>query len=241
MLNSSRLLSYIKGNIGFPWQFIELTDVEILEYVKNFSIREFGHYFPDSKTIGLNLQTTSNKVPGKANEYYITDPDGREILNVKDIYFSGGNQYIFGQPPLGPMSIGELPQWALSNEMAGWVKSFSSWNYTVIFRHPNIVSIRPTPTTEQWVAVEYEREHAEDLSTITNDLQFYFMELCLADIMILIGRLRSKYSGGGQGIPTPFGNIPLDDSIGNEGKERKTAIIEKLTSGALCNIVVNFG
>jgi hypothetical protein len=240
MLNSSRLLSYIKGNIGFPWQFIELTDAEILEYNVNFTLKEFAHYFPDVNTIGLNLLTASNKVPGKANEYYITDPDGREILNVCNIYFSGGNLYLFGQPPIGPMSVGELPQWALNNEMAGWVKSFSSWNYTIVFRHPNIVSIRPTPTSEEWCALEYEREHAEDFSTITNELQMYFCELCLADIMLMIGRIRKKYSGGGQGIPTPFGNIPLDDSIMEEGKERKTAVIEKLTAGALTNVTVNW-
>ena len=239
MLNSSRLLSYIKGNLGFPWQFIELTDVEILEYVRNFTLREFSHFYPDFNTIGLNLRTASNKVPGKANEYYITDPDGREIFSVSEVVFSGSNYIIHGQPPIGPLSIGELPQWALSNEMAGWVKSFSSWNYTTVFRSPNIIAIRPTPTSEEWVAVEYEREHAEDFSTITNELQMYFLELAISDIMMMIGRIRRKYGQGG--IKTPFGDIPLSDEIFEEGKERKAAVIEKLTAGSLTNVVINFG
>jgi len=239
MLNSSRLLSYIKGNIGFPWQFIELTDAEILEYVTQFTIRTFGHFFPDENTIGLNLNTTTNKVPNKANEYYITDPEGREIIGVSHIYFGQGNLYIFGHPPIGPMSLMELPQWALSTEIAGWVKSFSSWNYTFVFKSPNIISIRPTPTSETWVAVEYEREHSDDFSTIPNELQMYFCDLCLADIMIMIGRIRKKYGAGG--LKSPFGEIPLSDEIYEEGKEKRAEVIEKLTSGALTNVVISFG
>ena len=50
MLNQTRLLSYIKQNLGFPFQFIELKDEEILSYVEEFTLREFSHYFPDSNT-----------------------------------------------------------------------------------------------------------------------------------------------------------------------------------------------
>lgn len=238
MLNSSRVLNYIKSELGFSWQFIELTDQDIIDHLINFTMKTFAHYFPDTNTIGLNVQTESNKVPNKANEYYITDPDGREILSVSNIYYSAGNLYLFGHPPLGPMSFGELAQWAFNVEVAGWVKSFSSFNYTHVFRHPNIISIRPTPTTEQWVAVEYEREHAHDFSTITNDLQMYFLELCLADIMMRIGRIRKKY---GDNLTTPFGQINLSADIFEEGKEKRAEVIEKLTAGSLTNVTISFG
>jgi len=241
MLNSTKVLNYIKGEIGFPWQFVELSDEEILDHIRNYTMKTFAHYFPDETTIGLNVQLASNKVANKANEFYITDPEGREILGVSHVYYSAGNLYLFGHPPLGPMSMGELEQWAFSVEVAGWVKSFSSFNYTHVFKHPNILSIRPTPNSEQWIAIEYERAHAEDFSTITNDLQMYFLELALADIGMRIGRLRKKYSAGGAGIPTPFGNIPLDDSIFEEFKEKRAEVLEKLTAGALTNVVVSFG
>jgi len=239
MLNAARVLQYVKTNIGFPYQFVELEDSEILEYIRNFTIRTFGQYFPDTKTIGLNLQTTSNKVPNKANEYYIEEEDGREILGVAHISFGMGNQYLFGHPPYGPMTLTQISQWALDTEVANWVKSFSSWNYTFVFQSPNIVSIRPTPSTESWVAVEYERHHAEDFSTIQNDLQMYFLELCLADIMIVIGRIRKKYASGG--LQSPFGNIQLDDGIFDEGITKRNDILEKLAGGALLNVVVSFG
>lgn len=238
MLNSTRVLSYIKSNLGFPWQFLELSDTEILDYVKEFTIRTFGHYFPDVNTIGVNLQTSTNKVVGKANEYYITDPDGREILNIAHIYFSGGNQYLFGHPPIGPMSLGEIAQWTLSTEIAGWVKSMSSFNYTFTFKSPNIVRITPTPTSEEWVAVEYERDHSEDFSTIPNEMQMYFCELALCDVAIMIGRIRRRY---GDNLVTPFGSINLSTEIFDEFKEKRNELIEKLTGGALTNIVLSFG
>lgn len=238
MLNSNKVLKYIKGELGFPWQFLELTDQDILDHLVDYTLKTFDRFFPDKNTIGLNLKSESNKVANKANEYYISEPEGREILSVCNIYFSAGNLYLFGHPPIGPMSFGELPQWALSVEMAGWVKSFSSFNYTYVFRHPNIISIRPNPTTEEWVAVEYERDHAPDFSTIPNDLQTYFLDLCLADIMMKIGRLRKKY---GDTLTTPFGQINLSSDIFDEGKEKRAEVIEKLTMGSLPNVSISFG
>lgn len=239
MLNSTRVLDYIKGEISFPWQFVELTDEEIIQHIVNYTMKTFAHYFPDTNTIGLNLGVASNKVPNKANEYYIVEPEGREILGVKNIYFSAGNLYMFGHPPIGPMSLGELQDWAFNTEVSGWVKAHSSWNYTFEFKHPNIIAIRPTPNSESVVAVEYEREHAPDFSTISNDLQMYFLELALADIMMRIGRIRRKYGSGG--LKSPFGDINLSDEIYDEGKEKRAEVIEKLTAGSLTNVVISFG
>jgi hypothetical protein len=240
MLNQSRVLQYVKMNLAFPFQFIEYTDEQILEYLTTFTLREFSHYVPDVVTIGYNLDVASNRVPGKENEYYIQDEQGLEVLNVANIYFSGANMYMFGHPPFGPMNFGELRSWFLDVEVAGWVKQFSNWDYTWEFKSPNIVRISPTPVSEQWIAVEYERMQPPDLSKVPNDLQMLFCELCLADIMILLGRLRKKYSAGG-GIPTPFGNVPLSDEVGEEGKEKKTALIEKFEARALPNITLDIG
>lgn len=237
MLNASRILDYVKTNLSFPWQFIEFSDPEILSSTYN-SLRTFAQYFPDTYSIGMNLSLASIKVPNKANEYYITDPDGREIINVAHVYYPQGQLILFGHPPIGPMSLGELSNWAYNVEIAGWVKSFSSWNYTHTFKHPNILVIRPTPS-EDWVAVEYEREHAQDYSTIPNGLQMYFLELVLADVMIKIGRIRKKYGAGG--LKSPFGDINLSDEIFDEGKEKRAEVIEKLTAGSLTNVVVSWG
>jgi hypothetical protein len=238
MLNASRLLQFIKTEIGFPWQFIEMTDEEILDHVTKYTLRTFAQYFPDIITIGYNLGATANKVPNKANEFYLYDADNREILSIVHVYFPLGNYVMFGHPPIGPLSFGELQQWALDVEMAGWVKSFSSWNYTVVFNHPNIFSIRPTPKDDV-VAIEYERQHAVDFSTVPNGFQMYFLELALADIMMLIGRIRKKYGDGG--LKTPFGDINLSTDIYEEGKEKRAEVIEKLSNGSIPNVVISFG
>lgn len=241
MLNQNKVLNYIKSNLAFPFQFIELDDNAILDYVTTNTIREYSHYFPDVTTIGYNLAYPANTVPGKANEYYIQDMQGLEIIDIKAVYFQQGQLMLFGHPPLGPLSLGELPSWTLAVETAGWIKTYSNWNYTFEFKHPNIMRVSPVPTSESFCAIEYERMHHPSFATITNDLSFMFMELCLADIMILIGRLRSKYSEGG-GLATPFGNVPLQGGqLYDEGKEKKRELIEKFTTGSLPNISWHFG
>ena len=237
MLNQSRLLQYIKMNLAFPFQLIEYTDTQILEYVTTFTLREFSYYMPDVVTIGYNLKLPSNKVPGKENEFYIQDEQGLEILNVANIYFSGSNLIMFGHPPFGPLSFGEVRSWALDVSISGMIKSNSSWDYTFEFKTPNIVRISPIPNSEQYVAIEYERIHPHDLSKIPNDLQMMFCELALCDIGILTGRLRKKY---GDSLVTPFGNIPISSEIFDEFKERKSALIEKLTAGSIPNMTVDF-
>lgn len=242
MLNQNRVLNYIKQNLAFPFQFIELTDEKILEYIKTYSLREFSYYIPNIATTGLNLADTNNLVPnGRPNEFYVTDELGLEILNIKNIYFSQSNWMFHGHPPLGPLSMGELIPWAFSVETAGWVKTYSNWNYTFEFKSPNIVRISPTPISEGWVTVEYERIHPESFATIPNDLQMFFMDFCLADIMILIGRLRQKYGSGG-GIKTPFGDIPLNaDEMLGDGKDKKRELLDKLNTTYIPNVIISFG
>jgi len=47
MLNDSKVLKYIKRNLGFPFMHLEWSDEEILEYVKESTIPEFSYYVPE--------------------------------------------------------------------------------------------------------------------------------------------------------------------------------------------------
>ncbi len=237
MLNQSRTLNYVKDNLGFPFMQLELDDDKILEYITTYTLREFSAYVPQVMKTPLNLDLAANKVTTRDNEYYITDPQGLEILNVKELYFPLGNEIMFGQPPLGPLSHGELREWALAVETSQTVKLFSSYDYTFEFMSPNVVRISPTPLSVGTITVEYERIQPEDLSGIGIGLQWIFLELCLADIMIVLGRIRSRY----ENIRTPFGEVPISKEIGDEGKEKKREILEKLSLGPLLNVVVDFG
>lgn len=240
MLSQNQVLTYIKDNLGWPFMHLELEDEKIIEYTTKHTLKEFSYYVPQVWKMGVNLDLEQNKVPGVANEWYIYDDQGLEILNVIDFYSTAGELYLHGHPPLGPLTHGEIPQWALQVEMAMETKMFSSFDYTFEFRHPNIIRISPLPSsTLGIITVEYERQQPPDLSGIPNDLHYYYEELALADIMMVIGRIRKRYGGGN--LRTPFGEIPLESDIHDEGKEKKREVIEKLERLYIPNVRIDHG
>ncbi len=239
MLNHARVLGYIKDHLAFPNTHLELDDDEIIKRFVTYSLREFSEYIPHVNKLPLCLTNCDYKVPNIQNEFYLKDPDNVEILNVIEVYFDGSDDLLMGAPIFGPMSHFEIRDWALATEMAGQLKMFSSWDKTFEFRSPNILRISPVPTTGNgYCVVEYERMQPQDLSGIPNEHQIIFCKLALADIMIQIGRVRKKYGGN---IRTPFGEIPLDSDILEEGKELKDKVIEKMERLYTPNIVVDFG
>jgi hypothetical protein len=78
-----------------------------------------------------------------------------------------------------------------------------------------------------------------DFSEIPNDLQQWFKKYCLADVMIALGRIRKRYGGGN--LRTPFGEVPLDSDIYEEGKELKREVTEVLERLFLPNIRIVHG
>ena len=238
MLDDAAVLSYIKRNLGFPFMALELSDKEILDYIKDITIRDWSYYVPNVNKMNLNLSLEANRVAGKTNEFYLNEPDGREILGVKDLYFDQGNLMALGHPPFGVFNEFELREWAYQVNSAMTAKMFSSWDKTFEFQHPNIVRISPYPFNNlQNVTVEYERMSSTDFSEIPNDVHRYFLDLALADIMIALGRIRKRY----ENIKTPFGDIPISDQIFDEGKTLRGEIIEKLERLFVPNVRVCHG
>lgn len=239
MLNHARVLGYIKDFLGFPHVQVELEDAQIIQRFVTYTLREFSEYIPQVKKLPLNLASTQYKVPNIQNEWYLKDPDNIEILNVVEVYFDGSEDLMTGAPIFGPMSHFEIRDWALATEMAGQLKSFSSFDKTFEFTSPNILRISPVPTSGSgYCTVEYERMQPPDLSGIPNEQQMIFCKMALADTMIQLGRIRKKY--GGQ-IRTPFGEIPLDSDVYEEGKEMKQQVLDKMERLYLPNVSVDFG
>jgi len=78
------------------------------------------------KKMSLNTQLEQNKVPGRVNEFYLSEPEGREILNVVDVYYDQGELYALGHPPFGVFTEFELRDWSLRVSQAMTTKMFSS-------------------------------------------------------------------------------------------------------------------
>jgi hypothetical protein len=66
-----------------------------------------------------------------------------------------------------------------------------------------------------------------------------FKKMALADVMIAIGRIRKRYGGGN--LRTPFGEIPLESDILEEGKEMKRELLEKLDRLFIPNVHFEHG
>lgn len=241
MLSQAEVLRYVKDNLAFPYQRVEWEDDKILEFVDDNTRKEFSYYHPqDNQFIALNTELSTNAVPGSTNRFYITEPCGLEIYNVVDMYLDGSDYYIHGHPPLGAMTHGELQDWALAVNLAMDTKQFSSFDYTFEFTHPNIIRISPINSGNiGTVILEYERCQPTDLSGIRNDLHMWFKKMALADVMIAIGRIRKRYGGGN--LRTPFGEIPLDSDILEEGKEIKRDVLEQLERLYIPNIHFEHG
>lgn len=239
MLNQNKVLKYVKTELGFPFTFVELSDEQIIEHVTEYTLNEFSRYVPHDKKLNIDLTLENNKVPGRQNEFYIYDDEGLEILNVKELIFDATDYYFFNHPVMGPMSYGELPSWMLQTEMANQTRTYSDWNRTWDFIHPNVIRISPVMTLPNRVLVEYETVQPKDLRGIPNEFQTLFCQLASADIGLIIGKIRSRYGSGT--LNTPFGEIPLDNSIQDESKEKREKIIEKLEDKMKPNIVMDIG
>jgi hypothetical protein len=237
MLNSARVLKYIKSNLGGYRLKIELTDEEILDYVKEFSLRTFSKYIPDVGRTVISPTNPNTHDSLITNKFFIEDEDGLEIIGVKELVDNLSGDLVLGHPYVGVYSYDELPSWTLQVDRARSAKLFSLWDVTFDFQPPNIIEVWPTPT--QSFCVIYERIHNEDFSTIPIDLQDEFLRLCLADIKIQVGQVRSKYGGGA--LNTPFGSIPLGSEILSEGKDERREIIEKLEGKSHPNITIDIG
>lgn len=239
MLTTDRVIDYIKRQLGFPFVGIELADNDIEEYLKNYTLKEISYYIPHVEKVYLSFRDPSLKVAGRENEFFIQSPEGLEIMNVKDIFLSKSNEIILGHPYFGALSFGQLREYALSVEMAGMTKSFSDMDITYEFSPPNIIRVSPifAINTSDGAILEIETVQPSDYSAIPADLEWLVRDFCLADIMILIGRVRKKYGGGN--MRTPYGEIPIDAEILDEGKEKKRELIDKMQI-ALPNIVFDF-
>ncbi|MCK9556060.1 hypothetical protein M0R36_09640 [bacterium] len=232
MLSKQKTLRYIKNTLALPFNKIELTDDKIWEYLIDFTIPEFSSYWPDKRIIGYNFTDLTNHAMVPYN-YYFRDPEGNSVLSVLEIIPSH-DVVVQKHPYIGILNFEQSVPYVESIEEAGLMYRFGYYTFSFEFIHPNIIRVSGAiPTTS---AIIYERVHPSDLYTIDGHMEKYFLKFCLADIKILLGNIRTKF----QNLTTPYGEIPINAGIKDEGMTEKREVIEILDT-KVPNLTIVYG
>lgn len=236
MITWSFVVERIKDELSLPFQMIEFDDQEIIKYLKMHALKKFTFYFPQKWRLSLNCSDPSIQVPARRSEYYLIDPDDRDILTIVDFIPNMGTHLMNNHPFMGPFTTGSVPEHLLQVYNSNLLKPFSNFNYMTEFIPPNMIRI--TPRYQGQCVIEYERTHDPELSTLNPELEDHFINLCIGMFFMKVGRIRLKYST----TQTPFGEIPLNgDTLMNDGKEIFDRTIEQFERLTVPNIVFHSG
>ncbi len=223
MLNKSKVIYFVKARLGFPHVAIELSDEDIWDYIKMFTLDEFSKYKPDVHEMILNLRDPNNRTPD-VKVFLLHEPDGCRIMNVVTVIYPESDLWVQGYPYQAPLtSYGALPNDVLAAEQAETTEQFSRMNPSFNFTEPNRLRLYRSLLPER-VVVRYERVQPDNLMYINSEYEPEFLYLCLADIMTLCGNIRSKYSN----LSTPFGEIPINGDMVSAGEQLKSNVISRL-------------
>jgi len=210
--NYNNLLNYLKMRLGVPLNFLELTDDDIVNYLKDHILPEFSNYVPyymrtivvpeglvrfdfDDRTYVLNVPSNL-QILSVGNVFYSTT-NGRSDLEA-ELYQStvthslDPRQYVYGME---------------YNNMIGSLGSLQTFEYLrpsqkSEFKH----LIRfDKPLINNYAIVELECIHM-DLLTIPSDVWMYFKKWCLKELIELIIINRSRY----ESMQTNIGEIRLN-------------------------------
>lgn len=224
MLNKSDVINYIKTNLGFPHVTIEKSDQQFWDYARMYTLREFSLYVPDWNEIVMKMNDPKIKTDVK-NIFLIRDPDGCNIHNVAAVVSQEQDTLMHGSPYQSIyQNFMGLESMLTSLEQGETAEHFSRSEPIYEFIVPNKLRLWHGSTMPSYVVCRYERSQPESLEKIPYEREIDFLELCLADAMIILGNIRQKY----RELTTSFGSIPISDDIYNKGTEKKNLIIEKL-------------
>ena len=236
MLSWSFIVERIKDELSLPFQTLERSDEEIIDYLKRNAVKKFSTFFPHKERITLDAANPDLQVPNRQSEFYIVDPCEREILSITDFIPTFGTRLLTGHPFIGAFTYESIPEYALAVHRANTTELFSIYHYTHEFIPPNI--LRVSPLYRGKAVVQYERAIDPELTDMWPELDDYFVELCVAMFMRQIGRIRRRYSN----INTPFGDIQLNaEEIFSEGEQRYNELMEQFQRGTLTNVIFDRG
>ena len=225
--NYSNLIDYIKLNLGASVNPLEITDDEMAEIIREYTLPVYSKYDPliryyrvtyeenlitDTPTYVYQFHNFKYKIM-KINKVIPT----ADIQDMNQVYsqalaqgFQDVTDYLMAMNVLHMQNIAVAPN--------------GLWR----FFPPNKIEIMKTADGWLTFSKDFITELAcvhPDPTTVNPDLYLYLRDLALADMMIYIGRIRTKYSS----FTTPYGQVEVTArELIDEGNQLRRETVESL-------------
>ena len=225
------VLNYIKSR--FTNQNLELSDKEILTHLSQHTLPEFSIYVPRRFRVMID---TSNCVNDRLGIFEIPIPENEnfEIIDIYDWYPRFGSGGAYDNTTTGFSG-------AIDAALSVWFNDASNTSpqiYPLIDQsNPNqvIFNTRLSDIEPYLPAVLDLKVTHSSPQTIPTEIYYrWFKPYAYADILILLGTIRSKF----QQLNTPLGQIITNaEQLKQEGETLKQQIIQELKDINVSNLI----
>jgi hypothetical protein len=217
------LIDYIKGELGAPVLNIELSDDDIMNIIKNHVLPLFSRY--DPLIMYYLMFEETNCIQFEPTKIYQIRDFPYAIMRIDQI-IAKPNLIDWNQNISVALYSGDITNLLGTNYMLQ-SKTLVLADDTWTFIPPNKIELIKS-NNSIWVYDDFIAKLAcihEDPTTVDPDLYPYLRDLALAEVMIYIGRIRTKF----QSFNTPVGQIDMPaQELLQEGQQLKERVLEKL-------------
>lgn len=200
MLNATIIIRRLEKKLGFRFMDLEISHDEIIDNIKDETLRTFSKYFPYQETCVIDPK---NKVEPYDNRFYLHTQN--ECLGINRLIGGSllGANYVTGllHPIAADMLLGD----PISRQLNIDLMSFTSNPITTKYIEPGMIEIAPIYNNIQSYIVVVNVVHPDHFGTIPINLEDQFMKYALADTQSTLYTMRTRFSS----INTPYGNIEL--------------------------------
>lgn len=199
MLTAADIVDYIKRSISFL-PYIDISDEDILDQVKRYTLRDFSRYSRLKKTTIVDTNNDWFKTP-EPNVFKFYDTKQRNILNITSVALT--TLYGDPQPIFSGETITSTIDWLMAKTLQDTVKTMMDYEHWQYIPH-NKIKINRYMQAGQYIGIEYECSPL--ITEIPDQYETIFLELSAAYCKEFVANMRIDT------ITTPFGEITVNSN-----------------------------
>ncbi len=221
----SNLLDYVKLNLGAKTQAFELSDEDMIDIFRDHTIPEFSKYIPLIKY--YRVTADENLVSENPTYIYQFKNFCYKIMKINNVIGSASLQDMdLMYMQAGRQSSYDVSEFLMSanySHMSAIAIAPQSWRFFA----PDKIEVMRT-SDAMHLNHDFITELAcihDNPTTINPDMYSYLRDLAVADIMIFVGRIRSRF----ESFTSPYGEIQVSSrSWVDEGSQLREKTLESL-------------